>query len=85
MASARRGRSGFEIFLNHRDFYVYTQLLPGAEMIYLKVWSGRTPLLYTPDVSYWKQFSSSRGIRTTAVIDAVGADLENHEKEHRVK
>ena len=45
MASARRGRSGFEIFLNQRDFYVYTQLLPGAEMIYLKVWSGRTPLL----------------------------------------
>ena len=51
MASARRGRSGFEIFLNQRDFYVYTQLLPGAEMIYLKVWSGRTPLV-SSTVSY---------------------------------
>ena len=44
MARESRWRSGFEIFLNQRDFYVYTQLLPGAEMIYLKVWSGRTPL-----------------------------------------
>ena len=39
LAREHCGSSGFGIFLKQRVFYKYIQLLPGAEMIYLKVWT----------------------------------------------